>query len=253
MIDFHRIAHNFVCGLQVRVIRRFWIVQKWDLDGYRVARVTFFSDDDPADPSVAAAAAAATESAAVDTPVSRKETVTGHQLSDNAQGNSALTRTVASMCTSLEQPGSDSPTTAGPRSSSRTVQACAPSMLHDRDSSASIPTPGSHHAHDESQHTGAVRPIAHETSAESTVVYSAQLPQMARHVQITVKEWLVSRRIAVRALRFRPHSSVHTITECHDHCLYCSRSGAGEILKQAFGENVTFVPPVGRSGGSSAS
>jgi hypothetical protein len=32
---------------QVKALRRFWILRKWDLDGYRVARVDFFSDSMP--------------------------------------------------------------------------------------------------------------------------------------------------------------------------------------------------------------
>ena len=39
-----RQLHDGRYHIQVKVLRRFWIVRKWELDGYRVARVTFFSD-----------------------------------------------------------------------------------------------------------------------------------------------------------------------------------------------------------------
>ena len=40
-----RQLHDGRYHIQVKVLRRFWVIRKWDLDGYRVARVTFFCDE----------------------------------------------------------------------------------------------------------------------------------------------------------------------------------------------------------------
>ena len=37
-------AHRDFCGLQVAVVRRFFIEEMWEMDGYRVARVSFVHD-----------------------------------------------------------------------------------------------------------------------------------------------------------------------------------------------------------------
>ena len=51
-----RQLHDGRYHLKVRVVRRFRVIQKWDLDGYRVARVDFIVDNDddaPIDPPLA--------------------------------------------------------------------------------------------------------------------------------------------------------------------------------------------------------
>ena len=206
------------CAAQVRVVRRFWIVQKWDLDGYRVARVTFFSDDDPAPapapaPALAPAPAPAQAGAAVDSapPEDRDKALPGPSATGRDEGQSSVTSGAPSSA-SNRQPDTDTAAAAsGPEGSGAKPTRKSASATTQCDG-AGASGPSSHESGPErqQQQAGDAKPISNSQAAPAlagraaaastgaaTVVYSAQLRQMARNVQITVKEWLVRHLVAL--------------------------------------------------------
>lgn len=183
-------------------------MQKWDLDGYRVARVTFFSDDDSADQTTSSTTPASATST-VDLPAAPEESATGPKLVNRGDDRTALARAPASACTSTsEKSGSHTPATGGAPAPAVTTTNTAQTVVSGTScSSCSVSESSSLESSQVSQHTtddvrsgSPVVPKASGADAETTVLYSAELRQMARHVQITVKEWLVSYRSAVRVL-----------------------------------------------------
>ena len=149
-----RQLHDGRYHIQVRVVRRFWIVQKWDLDGYHVARVTFFSDDDPADHEAAA------------------ET----ELSAGAGGDKAG----GSGATDGTQPTAETPATHSAAAAASPSGAGGDETATDQGASLKRKVGG-----------GGGGGGFGGGGSQAAMVYSAQLRQMARNVQITVKEWLV--------------------------------------------------------------
>ncbi len=209
-------------------------MKKWDLDGYRIARVTFFSDDDKgsAHHSAFPAPAPASASAAVDTLAAREDSAPGSDLPNTGDEKVARARAPPAACTRSEHSSSDTAADGGASASageavipSSTAQTCVPAGVSGR-SSGSVCAPGLNKPLEVSQQptvdarsAAPVAPEAREAAgAETAVVYSAQVRQMARHVQITVKEWLVSCRTCSRAsLQSRP-------------CFLCPRPPAGVLI-----------------------
>lgn len=177
-----------------------------------MARVTFFSDDDSADQSASPSSDPDAPAAALETQAARDDS--GPQVSNQVGESTALTGAAASACTSSEHLGNAAATTQdgdaanpvrGTASSPGAAKICIPSGGTDNSSGSASVSDGPHKSSSSQQQTDVERsgaPTAAKASggagSGTAVMYSAQLRQMARHVQITVKEWLVSGRIPVR-------------------------------------------------------
>lgn len=175
-----RQLHDGRYHIQVRVVRRFWIVQKWDLDGYRVARVTFFSDDDPADHEAAAAtetkiAGAVAVAGAPSAIQEQPSASSGHE----AGGSGATDGTLKTAETPATHSVAAAATSAGGGGG-------ADAAATDQGLSLARKAGGA-----EGAGGAVVAAGAAGGGSQAAMVYSAQLRQMARNVQITVKEWLV--------------------------------------------------------------
>ena len=186
-----------------------------------MARVTFFSDDDSADQSASPSPDLGTRAAAVETQPARDDSASGPRVSIQAGESTALTGEAASACTGSEQLGNATAATKngdaanpvrGAASSPDTVKICVPPGGTANSSGPAAVSDGPQNSCGSQQETVVARsgaPTAAKASgagAETAVVYSAQLRQMARHVQITVKEWLVSGHIPVRLI---PYGCIH--------------------------------------------